>query len=183
MKNKRKTLIILGITLLIIIVLSSTYAVYKWAASNDYINAEAICFDIDYKKGQDIGSNENKEKLNIGSVYTDGLSTTVEMKINSNCDITGKGTIYLNTSEETSDYLIDNNILNYEVLVGTTKVSSGVVSNKGQTIIYENFDVTKTNKSITVYIWISGENVNTENVNNVLKAVYKGSISAKVESR
>lgn len=183
MTKKKMYIMISGVIVFILLISGITYAAYTWAATGDNIGAEAICFNIDYTKGADIGSNENKEKLNIGKVYTDGLSTTVKMKINSNCNITGKGTIYLNTSEETSDYLIDNSMLNYQVLVGTTEVANGVVSQKGSSIIYENFDVTASEKSITVYIWISGENVNDGNLNNVLKAVYKGTVSAKAESR
>lgn len=82
------------------------------------IYAESNCFSIVYTKGQDIGSNENLKKLNIGSTYTDGLSTTVKIKTDSSCNITkGIGVLYLITSEETSDYLIDNNLLNYQVMI------------------------------------------------------------------
>lgn len=71
-----------------------------------------------------------KKKLNIGKTYTDGLSTNVKIKVDNTCNVTGKGILYLNTTEETSDYLINNNLLNYQVLVGYSKVAEGIVNTK-----------------------------------------------------
>lgn len=179
---KKKFMIIL--MLIVVIIMGITLAVYTYATYDETIDAESNCFSIVYTKGQDIGSNENLKKLNIGITYTDGLSTTVKIKTDSSCNNTkGIGVLYLITSEETSDYLIDNNLLNYYVMEGSTNVSSGVVTNKGESIIYENFDITTTEKSITVYIWISGENITEDNLSEVIKTTYKGSISISAESR
>lgn len=179
-----KKKIILIIILSILLILGITFAIYTYATYDEVIDAESNCFNIIYTKGVDIGSNENKSKLNIGRTYADGLSTTVKVKVDNSCKITkGMGTIYLYTEDETSDYLIANNLLNYEVLVSNKSVSSGTVTSKGETIIYDNFDVTTSEKSITVYIWLNGETVTEDNLNNVMKATYKGHISARVESR
>lgn len=178
--------IVLGIILFIILAVGLTYAVYSWATNdieNKYIEVNSNCFNIVYTKGANIGSNEKKAELNIGSDYKSGLSTTVKMSIDSTCNITGVGTLYLNTSEETSDYLIDNNLLNYQVLVGSSKVADGIVTTKGKSIIYDNFTINSSVKSITVYVWISGENVTQENVDKVVNSIYKGTISSSAESR
>lgn len=124
-----------------------------------------------------------KKKLNIGKTYTDGLSTNVKIKVDNTCNVTGKGILYLNTTEETSDYLINNNLLNYQVLVGYSKVAEGLWIPKRRSIIYDNLDVTTSKKSITVYIWIRVENVTDNNINNVVKTIYSGIISVRVESR
>lgn len=182
MKNKSKIIgIVLGAVLFIMLAVGLTYAVYTWTTTdeeNKDLEGSGKCFNIVYTKGANIGSNENLEKIDIGSSYKDGLSTTVKMKIDSSCNISGKGTIYLNTTE-VSDILLTNNILNYYVSSGT----KGIVNSRDPIIIYDNFDVTSTEKSITVYLWISGENVDSNNLEEILSSTYKGYITAKVESR
>ena len=178
-------MIIFSILFVVTIVSGITLAIYTWQTINDdIIEGESTCFDIVYVKGNDIGSNENMEKLVLGNDYLDGLSTTIEMNIDSKCvDISGVGTLYLNTLEETSDYLINNSLLNYQVLVDSSKVSSGVINTKNSIPIYSDFNIDYDVKSITVYVWLNGEKVTNDNLEEVLSSVYKGNITATAESR
>lgn len=179
--------IVFGILLLITLISGGTLAVYTWqtiSEDEDIIEGKSNCFTINYVKGNDIGSNENVEKLTLGSKYTDGLSTTIKIGIAAKCEgITGIGTLYLNTEDDTSDYLIDNKLLNYQVVLGTTKVKSGVINTKNSIPIYEDFTINNTEKSLTVYVWINGANVTEDNLDFVLNSVYKGNITATAESR
>ena len=99
MKEKYKLIgTIVGVCLFIILISSITYAIYTWATS-DYeesdIEGTADCFKVVYTKGDDIGSDGSIEELQMGSSYTDGVSTTVKVKIDNSCNVTsGNGTVY-----------------------------------------------------------------------------------------
>lgn len=180
--EKKKLIgIILGVILLIALVVGITYAVYTFAVNDDIISATSECFDVVYTKGADIGSNENKKTLMIGSDYSKGLSSTIKVKTSSSCTInTGTATLYLTTEDATSDILLTSNVLNYTVLEGSTVLKTGVLTSKGKIPIYENFTVNTTEKSITVYVWISGENITNDNISEILSSSYYGRISATV---
>lgn len=184
MHKKAKILgTIFGILGFILLICGITYAIYTWATidtENKVIEANSTCFNVIYTKGNNIGSNEQLAVLNIGNSYKDGLSTTVKLKMDSNCKTTGKGTIYLNTTK-ISDIL--QNTLNYEVRYGSSSVAKGTIPGIGTIPIYENFDINTSEKSITVYVWLSGENLDENNIEEILKAEYKGNITASVESR
>lgn len=187
--NKKSNIysIIFSILFVVFLVSGVTLAVYTWqtiSGEEDIIEGTSTCFNINYVKGNDIGSNENMKKLSLGSSYKDGLSTTMKINIDSSCtDITGIGTLYLNTETDTSDYLITSGILNYQVLVGSSKVASGVINTKDSIAIYSDFAVNYNVKSITVYVWVNGKNVTNDNVEDVINSAYKGNITVNVESR
>lgn len=187
MSKKSNIYSIIFIVLFVIILISGvTFAIYTWQTLNDdedVYEGVSTCFDIVYSKGSDIGSNENSRKLSLGKRYSDGLSTSLRININSKCkDITGIGTLYLNTEEETSDYLLEDGILNYYVSSSGTS-SSGVIDSKGSIPIYSDFIVDQNSKNITVYVWVNGANVTNENVEQIINGIYKGNITASVESR
>ena len=201
MNNKSNIYTAIFSVLFVIVLISGvTLAVYTWSTTNEeekVLEGEATCFDIDYVKGQDIGSNENMETLTLGRDYTDGLSTTIKIGINPECvGIEGVGTLYLTTEDETDDYLIDNGLLNYAVngsfTDGTNEAyidtAFGVIDSKGTIPIYDHIDLisgTDINLGyvLKVYVWVDGETVTNDNVEQVMNSVYKGYISATVESR
>ena len=180
---KKKILYSVLIVLLIIIVsVGITYAWLSWSGSVN-ISGTSECFDVNYVKGQDIGSEESPAKLSLASSYTEGLSTVVKVNLNDTCTIlNGTGTLYLNTDSITSNILLTSNVLKYQVLDGTTEITNGVITSTGTLAIYDNIPITNEEKSITVYIWIDGNLVTNDNVNNVLSSIYKGNISMSVES-
>ena len=176
--------IIFSVLFVITLIFGVTYAAYTWQSSNDFIEGESSCFNVIYEKGNDIGNNNNLEKLYLGSSYKDGISTTVKIAIDSKCnDISGIGTLYLNTKNETSDIYIENELLNYYVLVDNSKVSSGVINTRDSIEIYKDFELTYDVKTITVYVWLDGSKVNNDNLETVLNGTYRGNITADVENR
>ena len=78
----------------------------------------------------------DSETLSLGSSYKDGLSTTIKIELKPNCAIGGTGTLYLNTESDTSDYLIDNELLNYGDI---SSISTHL--NLPNIIAYKNFVV------------------------------------------
>ena len=180
---KKKILYSVLIVLLIIIVsVGITYAWLSWSGSVN-ISGTSECFDVNYVKGQDIGSEESPAKLSLASSYTEGLSTVVKVNLNDTCTIlNGTGTLYLNTDSITSNILLTSNVLKYQVLDGTTEITNGVITSTGTLAIYDNIPITNEIRTITVYIWIDGNLVTNDNVSEILTSVYKGNISMSVES-
>lgn len=173
---------ILVVVLIIIVSVGITYAWLSWSGSVN-ISGTSECFDVNYVKGQDIGSEESPAKLSLASSYTEGLSTVVKVNLNDTCTIlNGTGTLYLNTDSITSNILLTSNVLKYQVLDGTTEITNGIITSTGTLAIYDNIPITNEEKSITVYIWIDGNLVTNDNVNDVLSSIYKGNISMSVES-
>lgn len=182
MKNKELLKAVIGVLLLIVIVSSVTYAAFVWASDPEsgIIEGTSECFVLDYTKGTDI-LNGN---LDFGSTYTDGLSTTVKAKLNSECNIENAvGTLYINIDDTTSDYLIDNNIIRYQVLEDNVEVENGTISSKGQIPLYSNIEVTEVEKTYTVYIWINITDTNDSNISNIMSSTFSSAIGMKAESR
>jgi len=171
---------VLGVLLLIAVVSGMTFAWVTWTSGNVTIYGQSDCFVVDYTKGKDILNGS----LNFGGNYSEGLSITVKAKISDSCDIVnGKGTLYLDTKDVTSDYLINNRLVRYQVLEDNTEVKSGTISSKGKTNIYDDFDVTNIEKSFTVYIWVSIDDVTSNNMGDIMASVYSGGVQMSVESR
>ena len=176
---------IIIVSVIIILSVAVTYAVYTFSGSVN-ISGTSECFDVNYVKGGDIGSDSSPAKFSLVSSYTGGLSTSVTVSLKSTCTITnGTGTLYLNTDTSvTSSALLNGKVLKYQVLDGSTPVEggSGIVSSAEQTPIYSNIPITTTEKTIKVYIWIDGSLVTNDNVNDILSSVYKGNITMSIES-
>ena len=176
---------IIIVSVIIILSVAVTYAVYTFSGSVN-ISGTSECFDVNYVKGGDIGSDSSPAKFSLASSYTGGLSTSVTVSLKSTCTITnGTGTLYLNTDTSvTSSALLNGKVLKYQVLDGSTPVEggSGIVSSAEQTPIYSNIPITTTEKTIKVYIWIDGSLVTNDNVNDILSSVYKGNITMSIES-
>ena len=184
--NKYKLYMIFSMVVLAItIIVSTTYTWLSWSGSVN-ITGTGECFDVNYVKGGDIGSDSSPAKFSLASSYTGGLSTSVTVSLKSTCTITnGTGTLYLNTDTSvTSSALLNGKVLKYQVLDGSTPVEggSGIVSSAEQTPIYSNIPITTSEKIIKVYIWIDGSLVTNDNANDILSSVYKGNITMSIES-
>ena len=79
MSKKNLYLSIIGVFAIIIVAVSSTYAWYTWKSNNSSINGTLACFDIDYDKGQDIGSAGSPYSLNPSCDYKEGAKATVKI--------------------------------------------------------------------------------------------------------
>ena len=177
-----KLLVVIRRLLIIIVSVNITYAWLSWSGVVN-ISGTSECFDINYVKGQDIGSDSNPANFVLASTYTEGLSSVIKVNLKDTCTITnGTGTLYLNTDSTTSSILLTSNVLKYQVLDGTNEVASGIVSSTGNLPIYNNIEINNEVKQLTVYIWIDGSLVNNDNSNDILSSVYKGNISMSIES-
>ena len=174
---------IIIVSVIIILSVAVTYAVYTFSGSVN-ISGTSECFDVNYVKGQDIGSANNPANFVLASTYTEGLSSVIKVNLKDTCTITnGTGTLYLNTDTSvTSSTLLSGKLLKYQVLDGTTPVGSGVVSSAENIEIYKDIPITTTVKTITVYIWLDGNLVTEQNQNEILSSVYKGHISMDIKS-
>ena len=174
---------IIIVSVIIILSVAVTYAVYTFSGVVN-ISGTSECFDVNYVKGQDIGSDSNPANFVLGSTYTEGLSSVIKVNLKDTCTITnGTGTLYLNTDTSvTSSTLLSGKLLKYQVLDGTTSVGSGVVSSAENIEIYKDIPITTTVKTITVYIWLDGNLVTEQNQNEILSSVYKGHISMDIKS-
>ena len=174
---------IIIVSVIIILSVAVTYAVYTFSAVVN-ISGTSECFDVNYVKGQDIGSDSNPANFSLASTYTEGLSSVIKVNLKDTCTITnGTGTLYLNTDTSvTSSTLLSGKLLKYQVLDGTTSVGSGIVSSAESIEIYKDIPITTTVKTITVYIWLDGNLVTEQNQNEILSSVYKGHISMDIKS-
>ena len=173
---------IIIVSVIIILWVAVTYAVYTFSGVVN-ISGTSECFDVNYVKGQDIGSDSNPANFVLASTYTEGLSSVIKVNLKDTCTITnGTGTLYLNTDSTTSSILLTSNVLKYQVLDGTNEVASGIVNSTGNLPIYNNIEINNQVKQLTVYIWIDGSLVNNDNSNDILSSVYKGNISMSIES-
>ena len=173
---------IIIVSVIIILSVAVTYAVYTFSGVVN-ISGTSECFDVNYVKGQDIGSDSNPANFVLASTYTEGLSSVIKVNLKDTCTISnGTGTLYLNTDSTTSSILLTSNVLKYQVLDGTNEVASGIVSSTGNLPIYNNIEINNEVKQLTVYIWIDGSLVNNDNSNDILSSVYKGNISMSIES-
>ena len=173
--NKTKMLgTIVGILLFVALVAGLSYAWYTWRSSNTTISGSSGCFTIDYVAGIDIGG-AGAASIDLSSTYTGGLSTSVQMGIDSSCTVNGTGTLYLTTnSTGTSEILLSEGALKYQVLASGSPVASGTITQTGQQAIYSNFNLSSGRTTYTIYVWVDGNIADNEYVG----ATYSGYIHA-----
>ena len=180
--NKKLLYSILTVLLIAIVSVSVTYAWLSWSSSVN-IGGTSECFDVNYVKGQDIGSDSNPANFSLASTYTEGLSSVIKVNLKDTCTISnGTGTLYLNTDTTTSSILLTSGVLKYQVLEGTNEVANGTVTKTGNLPIYNNIEINNEVKQLTVYIWIDGSLVNDSNSSDILSSIYKGNITMSIES-
>jgi len=143
--------IIVGVIVFSLCIAGITYALFTWNSDNINKKVSSKCFNVLYTKGTDISG-----AINPSSNYTGGLYTTVKMNIDSDCDIKANGKLYLETKNETSNNLFREGLLNYHVVKGSTVVSSGPITSKGEIEIDlgELTASTSASTSYTLYVWI-----------------------------
>ena len=180
--NKKLLYSILTVLLIAIVSVSVTYAWLSWSSSVN-IGGTSECFDVNYVKGQDIGSDSNPANFSLASTYTEGLSSVIKVNLKDTCTISnGTGTLYLNTDTTTSSILLTSGVLKYQVLEGTNEVANGTVSSTGNLPIYNNIEINNEVKQLTVYVWLDGSLVNDSNSSDILSSIYKGNITMSIES-
>mgnify|MGYP000552117221 FL=1 len=151
-KDKSKMYMILGISFLVLAVLGSTYAYYKYVIAT--INVDTITRGLDYYINYTKGTNITSAALNPGSDYTSGnnLSVTLYKKNNT---YTIYGHIYLDISNISAN-LSNSGALKYAVLEGTTKIADGELTgtSSGNSVpLAVNIPLKTASTKYTVYLW------------------------------
>lgn len=151
-KDKSKMYMILGISFLVLAVLGSTYAYYKYVIAT--INVDTITRGLDYYINYTKGTNITSAALNPGSDYTSGnnLSVTLYKKNNT---YTIYGHIYLDISNISAN-LSNSGALKYTVLEGTTKIVDGELTgtSSGNSVpLAVNIPLKTASTKYTVYLW------------------------------
>ena len=151
-KDKSKMYMILGISFLVLAVLGSAYAYYKYVIAT--INVDTITRGLDYYINYTKGTNITSAALNPGSDYTSGnnLSVTLYKKNNT---YTIYGHIYLDISNISAN-LSSSGALKYAVLEGTTKIVDGELTgtSSGNSVpLAVNIPLKTASTKYTVYLW------------------------------
>ena len=93
-----KLLVVIRRLLIIIVSVNITYAWLSWSGVVN-ISGTSECLDVNYVKGQDIGSDSNPANFSLASTYTEGLSSVIKVNLKDTCTIsngTGNLPIYNN---------------------------------------------------------------------------------------
>ena len=151
-KDKSKMYMILGISFLVLAVLGSAYAYYKYVIAT--VNVDTITRGLDYYINYTKGTNITSAALNPGSDYTSGnnLSVTLYKKDNT---YTIYGHIYLDISNISAN-LSSSGALKYAVLEGTTKIVDGELTgtSSGNSVpLAVNIPLKTASTKYTVYLW------------------------------
>ena len=75
-----KLLVVIRRLLIIIVSVNITYAWLSWSGTVN-ISGTSECFDVNYVKGQDIGSDSNPANFSLASTYTEGLSSVIKVNL------------------------------------------------------------------------------------------------------
>ena len=156
-KDKGKTYMIIGIIILVLALIGSTYAYYRYVFAK--VNVDTITRGLDYYITYAKGTDITNKVLEPSTDYTGGNSVTVTLyKKDNTYDIYGH--IYLKvTSIGTA--LSNSSALRYVVTDGTNIVSRGNL--KGVTAsskipLAVNIPLNTTSTKYTVYLWFDDNN-------------------------
>ncbi len=158
-KDKGKTYMIIGIIILVLAIIGSTYAYYKYVFFK--VNVDTITRGLDYYITYAKGTDITNKVLEPSTDYTGGNSVTVTLyKKDNSYDIYGH--IYLNvTSIGTT--LSNSSALKYVVTDGTNTLFNGKlkgVTNGSKIPLAVNIPLNTTSTKYTVYLWF--DDTNTE---------------------
>ena len=158
-KDKSKTYMIIGIIILVLALIGSTYAYYRYVFAN--VNVDTITRGLDYYITYAKGTDITNKVLEPSTDYTGGNSVTVTLyKKDNSYDIYGH--IYLNvTSIGTT--LSNSSALKYVVTDGTNILFNGKlkgVTNGSKIPLAVNIPLNTTSTKYTVYLWF--DDTNTE---------------------
>ena len=172
---------IIGILLLTIVVVGSTYAAFMATVSGpNEIETQASKLEVIYT-GDDT---EFNSPMNIASKKEEGQKRTVNISVTSD-SVQAKATIYINIEEITNTLAIkgfvwevygvqDGKDVYYDKgnFEGYNDTTNNIVN------IVEDYKLTDKNTAFTIYLWIDGNQVD----NNVIGSTFKGHIGAKTEN-
>ena len=152
--KKDKLFMIISISLLVICIIGSTYALYRGILSKNLgvnTTTHGLDYYINYVKGSDITS----ATLNPSTDYTGGSSSDIEFwKKDNTYDIYGKIELTINTI---GTNLSSSSALKYSVVNNNEVLSSGSLQGTtagSKVTVLENLYLETTRQIYTVYIWL-----------------------------
>ena len=177
--------IFVGILILVLILASATYAWFSFKTTDSSIHGTVGCFEINYDKGQDIGSVDNPYSMRPTCNYNEGASAIVSIGLSQKCNLKARASINLNTNAfilndgNTSGFSTGTkNVLGYQVV----KLENGVETpisgcsghiNNSSTVSLCEVDVNSVElEKYKVYVYLDCNNVTT----TYIGAVYTGYI-------
>lgn len=150
MKNRKIFIFISVICIFLIFTIGGTYAyLYLGQTDNSTATGKGYCDSVFYE-----GTNINASNLVSTTNYLEGSKTEVELYYkNDACSIYPFVTIYLHTNDSTTAPITSVNAFKYKVFNGSTKVSEGVITAKGD-VKLATVPLTRTSTTYSVYLYI-----------------------------
>ena len=147
----RLSILVICLSIYVLIITGYTYAFLNLSANNNVATGEGGCFQVSYT-GQDLNAGNILSTNN----YLEGAHTTVTLSKNSTCKIYNEANIYLHTNDTTTAPIETTHALKYKLYNGTTQISEGIISSKGDYIL-ATVPITDTATTYTVYLWIDSD--------------------------
>ena len=127
MKNKRVFIGLFALFFFLILTIGGTYAYLYLGRTDNSVTGKGYCNSVVYE-----GTNINASNLVSTTNYLNGLKTGVKLSYeNDACSIYPFVTIYLHTNDSTTAPITSVHAFKYKVFNGSTKVSEGVITAKG----------------------------------------------------
>ena len=162
---------VIGVLAFIALIAGLTYAWFTWTSGNTILGGSTECFTINYVNGQNISG-----QITPSASYTGGKTTTVQIGIDSGCNIGGTGTIKLTTDSSDGNAInLEYGAVKYAVYNGDTEVKNGNVI--AGTMDLATVNLTKSLVTYTIYVWVDGAVVD----NTYVGKSYSGYIHASAE--
>ena len=149
MKNRKIFIFISVICIFLIFTIGGTYAYLYLGRTDNSVTGKGYCNSVVYE-----GTNINASNLVSTTNYLNGLKTDVKLYYeNDECSIYSSVNIYLHTNNETTSPITSVHAFKYKVFNGSTKVSEGVITSKGDVQI-ATVPLTRTSTTYSVYLYI-----------------------------
>lgn len=169
--NNIKLIII--ITVIIVFMLSSTYAFIEFSAIANTTSTEAGCFEVNYT-AQEI----NASALVSTTNYLEGAKSEVVLSKAEDCEIYNEASIYIHTNASaTTAPINDYQALKYKVLNSSNTVLSegAITTTDGTDVKIATVPLTTTATTYSIYIWVDSD-ISQGNYN---ETTYSGYIYAE----
>ena len=148
MKNRKIFIFISVICIFLIFTIGGTYAYLYLGKNNNSVTGKGYCNSVVYE-----GTNINASNLVSTTNYLEGSKTDVTLSYSKDCSIYTLASIYLHTNDETTSPITSVHALKYKVFNGSTKISEGVITSKGDVKI-ATVPLTDTATTYNVYLYI-----------------------------
>lgn len=182
MNNKKAKIIgfIIGVFAFVVLIAGATYAWLAWTGRKINIaGTSQQCFDINYTVSRNIGTSNASVPIKYQSNYTGSQYAEVVLGVAPSCTgVTGKGTIYLTTTNASNAILKGGLYYTVVSVSGSTEtvLSEGAITQTAEEKLLTNINVTNTAVTYRVYLWINGDYADE----SYLNATYSGEIGAEV---